>query len=938
MRNIYKTISVFFTLLLFQQTLTAQCGSSVAGGSSSNMFTQIRNATNPVAADKNLNTIVFIHRNDVGSYGGSSGNLRYDVSTNGGTTWTNNLGVLNPINSSFGRYPNVAIYNPTLNTNPSNAYLGFMAATINSATSAWNGCVTGVRQLNGAGNTENYNQPVVNPQLIPHSIVKGAPGTFWSIDALFNGSYITGFTIYKGVWNGSNDISWSNNFSVTPPFNTVYSGIPQVGDYNIAFDPTGTIGYFSFLSHLSPGPSNYAYYPILYKTTNGGASWTGPIQVDLNQFTCLTSNLTSPNVITTNFEHDLTVDVNGNPHLFTTICNGTNAYSVLYSAWHHMYDITLKNGLWVAYDVANVNAGRGTWGVSPNAASMDMAPQISRTLDGTKLFFTWSDNSIYSLGTANLSPDLFSRAYNVSADTWTGIKNFSSCNIATSGKIIFPHMAPEVLEPSANNYKLASVYGEYAVAGDPLQTSNFYFLDNETYAAAEFTTATPPATVAIQQGNNLLFCPNSTLIINVAGSPGQVVWSTGATTNTLAITNSTNNVYTATAQVGCNVGSASITVTDLTFTATSLAAGVCPGNTIGLSVVGNATNYIWTPGALSGSNVVVTASTNPIYTVTGSGSSCNSTQTLAITIFPLPNLSVSGNNTICIGDALTQTVSGAVTYSWSNNVLGSVLTATPNMNTTYTVTGIDANTCVNSTTTQVFVNPLPTVTAVSNQPSVCAGASVSLGATGAVSYSWNAVAGNSIFVTNPTITTIYTVTGIDLNSCINSKTVSVIAVPLPSITIASTKTIICKGEKNILTVGGASSYTWALTPVSSQTAILVSPTITTTYSISGKSVEGCLNTANFTLAVSECIGFNSIADNDSELRVYPNPSNGEITVKSEISIDLNLVDELGRVVRTFSLSDSNKHQVNVSDLANGIYFIVGKNDLVKVNQKIVVAK
>ena len=244
---------------------------------------------------------------------------------------------------------------------------------------------------------------------------------------------------------------------MTPNFNTGLSTIPSVGDYNIAFDPTGTNGWFSFLGHISPGPSNYALYPVFYKTTNGGATWTGPFQVDLTTLSCLTANTPSPSVVTTNFEHDLTVDVNGNPHLFTTICNGSNAYGVLYTQWHHMYDITQKNGLWVAYDVANVQAGRGQWGTSPNITTQDMAPQVARSEDGTKVFFTWTDNSTYSLGQANLSPNLYGKAYNVTANTWTPIKDFSSCNSTINGSILVPHVAAEVLEPVANQYKLAPI-------------------------------------------------------------------------------------------------------------------------------------------------------------------------------------------------------------------------------------------------------------------------------------------------------------------------------------------------------------------------------------------------------------------------------------------------------------------------------------------------
>jgi len=50
------------------------------------------------------------------------------------------------------------------------------------------------------------------------------------------------------------------------------------------------------------------------------------------------------------------------------------------------------------------------------------------------------------------------------------------------------------------------------------------------------------------------------------------------------------------------------------------------------------------------------------------------------------------------------------------------------------------------------------------------------------------------------------------------------------------------------------------------------------------------------------------------------------------------VNELGQVIRTMKLSAQNNHTVQVDDLANGVYFIVGQNNEVKINQKIIIAK
>src|SRR5690606_3554204 len=115
-----------------------------------------------------------IHRNNTNVHGGDVGHLRYDLSVNAGTTWTVDQGILNPANSNPARYPNMSFYNPPLNTNPSNVYLSYLAPTISTLSMLWNGVVSGVQQVNGAGTTETYNQNGIGTDQIPHSLVKGA--------------------------------------------------------------------------------------------------------------------------------------------------------------------------------------------------------------------------------------------------------------------------------------------------------------------------------------------------------------------------------------------------------------------------------------------------------------------------------------------------------------------------------------------------------------------------------------------------------------------------------------------------------------------------------------------------------------------------------------------------------------------------------------------
>jgi len=75
------------------------------------------------------------------------------------------------------------------------------------------------------------------------------------------------------------------------------------------------------------------------------------------------------------------------------------------------------------------------------------------------------------------------------------------------------------------------------------------------------------------------------------------------------------------------------------------------------------------------------------------------------------------------------------------------------------------------------VNNKPAVTANSNKNSVCKGESVTLTAGGASTYSWSN--GSAAAVTNVTlpvdVTYIYTVTGTDINGCIETATVMVVS-------------------------------------------------------------------------------------------------------------------------------------------------------------------
>lgn len=929
MRNFYKKLSFFCACLFVQGSLSAQCGSITNLGSATNMITLIRNNSSSIAANKLLNTVVFIHRNNATAFGGNSGQLRFDVTTNGGASWALDQGVITPVNTNLSRYPNVALYNPAANTNTANVYLSYLAPTISSAL-VFNGDATGVAHLDVTGATETYNQNGIGTTLLPASLVSGSVGVFWAIEPLLAGN---GFNIYKGVWNSStSDVVWSINNNFT--FSSNYFPSTVTSDYNIAFDPTGTIGYCSFVANLVGGPTPQTLYPVLYKTTNGGTTWTGPIIVDVTLFGCVASNTVSPNLPSVNLNHDLVVDVNGNPHYVTTMGN-SSSYAFNYSLWHHMFDITLKNGLWVAYDLGNVNCSSYLRGVT-TTFEQAQAPQACRSADGTKVFFTWTDMGGASLGSGNVSPDLYGKGFNVSTGNWTQTKNFTSCNANAAGKMIFPHCAAEALEPNSTTYLVPTMYGEPSVTNDLDQIANFRYLDNVTFTTSDFSLTVPPATVTINQGTSAVICQSSSLTLSI-GSIAQAVWSNSATTTSISIGAGTVTTYSVLAQVGCNTGTASISVSNLSVNANNAnPGGICPGGMATFSVLGNAMGYTWTPGPATGSNVSLGPLSNNTVTLTALGSaSCTDVYTVGVTLLPPPTLTISGTNTICAGIPLSLTVSGASTYVWNDNSTNATFTDTPLTNTSYTVTGTAANTCTNVQSVSVTVKPSPTVNAVANPTATCLGQTVYLSASGASTYSWNGTASSSTMLVVPTASTDYTVTGTATNSCQTSNTVTVLVYALPNLTVTPARPFFCKGEKIKLTASGAVTYTWMALGLLNP-SVQVNPTSTTVYTVDGTSAQGCINEKTFTLTVNPCTGIQEQSAR-AELLVYPNPNNGEFTIKGASNLELTLINELGQIVKNFSLNENNEHRVLIKDLSPGIYFLVDESDS-QIRQKILITK
>lgn len=274
---------------------------------------------------------------------------------------------------------------------------------------------------------------------------------------------------------------------------------------------------------------------------------------------------------------------------------------------------------------------------------------------------------------------------------------------------------------------------------------------------------------------------------------------------------------------------------------------VCEGTSVTLSGTG-ATSYAWSGGITDG--VAFTAMITDTYTVTGTdGNGCTNTATATVNVNALPsvNFIAAPSASVCAGNPVTLSGTGATSYTWTGGVTDAVA-FTPVSTLTYTVTGTDGNGCTNTNTVTVTVNALPTVSfTAAPSTTVCTGSSVTLSGTGATSYTWSGGITDAVAFT-PASSQTYTVIGTDANGCTGTDVASVVVNALPTVSFtASPSTTICSGSSVTLSGTGAASYVWT---GSVTDGVAFTPASTQTYTVTGTDGNGCTATAMATVTVN----------------------------------------------------------------------------------------
>lgn len=459
------------------------------------------------------------------------------------------------------------------------------------------------------------------------------------------------------------------------------------------------------------------------------------------------------------------------------------------------------------------------------------------------------------------------------SSTPTANFSLSSTNISTGQSLSITDLSSPVGLITSWNYKCTASTPTLSTLQSPtftfnvtgiftisLTVTNSAGLNSTITKTIQVAACTTP-TVNLATTNPLCngVCNGSATITASGGAPFTYNWIATTTNSTSVASSLCAGNYSCIVTNSCGLSFTKPVVISqppaISLIAYPLNSSVCVGSTTSLFASTSGSSYTvqsltWNNG-LIGASVTVTPSVLPKtnYTVTALYNNvCSITATTSINVFPNPTVNIfPSTSSICKGNNVTLTANGASTYTWASGITSSSVIVTPTVTTTYSVNGTDANNCTNSALTTITVLQSPTVTISKINSTFCVGATNTLVASGANTYTWLPGSSNSAtLVVTPTSASNYTLIASNTQGCLTSSTIA--ANPIPSITVTPANQIMCAGKTATLNLSGALNYTTNPGGIV-LSSFTVNPVTTTIYTISGVSALGCFGIRRDTVKV-----------------------------------------------------------------------------------------
>jgi len=343
------------------------------------------------------------------------------------------------------------------------------------------------------------------------------------------------------------------------------------------------------------------------------------------------------------------------------------------------------------------------------------------------------------------------------------------------------------------------------------------------------------------------------------------------------------------------------------------------------------------------------------------------TDTSTLSIMLSPPVPVANNVAVCLGNPIPPLTSTGTNIKWYSNSNLTTLVFTGNtFNTGQTTVGVytyyltdSLIGCVSSSADSAMLTiSAPPVTPVAANNTICYGATPTLTCTG-TNPQWhsdatliNVVGTGNTFNTGLTSVGTYTYYVTDFSSGCGKSLADTVVLsinPTPLVTTNTYTTTIVQGSATNLTAYNAITYVWS--PVfglnnSTGNTVAASPTVTTTYTVSGTNAYGCTNSVSILVIVNP-LSVASVSDPIQNVNIYPNPAIGSFTLEFnttlESPMEIYLLNTLGERVREIKTTPNyygglmqHKYIIDANTLTEGVYNVEIVTNSGSVNRRVII--
>lgn len=365
-----------------------------------------------------------------------------------------------------------------------------------------------------------------------------------------------------------------------------------------------------------------------------------------------------------------------------------------------------------------------------------------------------------------------------------------------------------------------------------------------------------------------VICPGASASLRATGGTSYV-WSPAATLSNPNIANpiATPTIPTTYQVIVTNPCGKDTSYVNVSFhsitTSTSNDTVICVGDTALLFATGGG-SYSWSPSSSLTNPSIQTPgafpTTNTQYNVAiTTPQGCSARDSVTITVIDIPQPVLTDDDSICFGDNITLTASGADSYIWRpfhslSSGTGTTVVASPPFTTTYYVDF--TNQCATLTDSVTITVIVPNATS-SPDDTICFNEATQLWANGGVSYRWSPSTSltnptSDTTFANPSSPTIFRVIVTDAIGCTDTSYTSISFSPIPTI-YAGADQIINFGEvANLVATSSAGTFSWtAHTSLASTTSKITTaqPSNTTSYIANLVDPYGCKVSDTVTIAL-----------------------------------------------------------------------------------------